>query len=332
MSQPARLPAAVGLPVALAAGIAIPAQSRINGALGTALDDSLAAALVSFGVGLAVMILVSAVLPRGRAGFAQILPALRERRFPRVYIVAGVIGAWFVLTQTMTIALLGVAVFTVATVAGQTLTGLVVDRMGIGPGGKKTLTLMRMVGAVMTIAAVAWAVSPKLTDTGGTGDWLLAVLLPLSAGMAMSFQQAMNGTTGMHYGTPITATLLNFVSGFAALLVLWLIKVAVAGFGNPLPDTWWYYLGGPMGCIFIGVSAMLVKSLGVLLTSLGLIGGQLIGSLLLDIFVPAPGSVVVAATVLGTALTLAAIVVATLPWNMPGVRLGTGRRRPRARR
>lgn len=332
VSQPARLPAAVGLPVALAAGIAIPAQSRINGALGTALDDSLAAALVSFGVGLAVMILVSAVLPRGRAGFAQILPALRERRFPRVYIVAGVIGAWFVLTQTMTIALLGVAVFTVATVAGQTLTGLVVDRMGIGPGGKKTLTLMRVVGAVMTIAAVAWAVSPKLTDTGGTGDWLLAVLLPLSAGMAMSFQQAMNGTTGMHYGTPITATLLNFVSGFAALLVLWLIKVAVAGFGNPLPDTWWYYLGGPMGCIFIGVSAMLVKSLGVLLTSLGLIGGQLIGSLLLDIFVPAPGSVVVAATVLGTALTLAAIVVATLPWNMPGVRLGTGRRRPRARR
>ena len=55
VSQPARLPAAVGLPVALAAGIAIPAQSRINGALGTALDDSLAAALVSFGVGLAVM-------------------------------------------------------------------------------------------------------------------------------------------------------------------------------------------------------------------------------------------------------------------------------------
>jgi len=300
--------------------MAIPAQSRVNGELGAALDDSLAAALVSFGVGLALMILVTAVLPRGRAGFGQILPALREKRFPRIYILAGVIGAWFVLTQTLTIAVLGVAVFTVATVAGQTLTGLVVDRMGIGPGGKKTLTIMRVVGAVLTIAAVAWAVSPKLSGTGGTGDWLLAVLLPLSAGMAMSFQQAMNGTTGMHYGTPITATLLNFVSGFAALAILWLIKTAVSGTGNPLPDTWWFYLGGPLGCIFIGVSAMLVKSLGVLLTSLGLIGGQLIGSLLLDIFVPAPGSVVVAATVLGTGLTLAAIVVATLPWNMPGIR------------
>ncbi|MFZ3451659.1 DMT family transporter [Arthrobacter sp. 7Tela_A1] len=326
MPQPARLPAAVGLPLALAAGMAIPAQARVNGELGLALDDSLAAALVSFGVGLAVMIVVSAILPRGRAGFAQILPSLKERRFPRIYILAGVIGAWFVLTQTLTIAVLGVAVFTVATVAGQTLTGLLVDRMGIGPGGKKALTIMRVVGAVLTIAAVAWAVSPKLSGTGGTGDWLLAVLLPLSAGMAMSFQQAMNGTTGMHYGSPVTATLLNFVSGFAALLAVWLVKVALSGTGNPLPDTWWYYLGGPLGCIFIGVGAMLVKTLGVLLTSLGLIGGQLIGSLLLDVFFPAPGSVVVAATVLGTALTLAAIVVATLPWNMPGFRPGRRRR------
>ncbi|MFF2606071.1 DMT family transporter [Arthrobacter koreensis] len=326
MPQPARIPVSVGLPLALASGVAIPAQSRINGALGVALDDSLAAALVSFGTGLAVMILVTAVFPRGRAGFGQILPALRERRFPRIYILAGVIGAWFVLTQTLTIAVLGVAVFTVATVAGQTLTGLVVDRMGIGPGGKKTLTIMRVVGAVLTIAAVAWAVSPKLSGSGGGADWLLTVLLPLSAGMAMSFQQAMNGTTGMHYGTPITATLMNFVSGFTALLVVWLVKVAVSGFGNPLPDTWWYYLGGVMGCVFIGVSAMLVKTLGVLLTSLGLIGGQLVGSLLLDLFLPAPGSVVVAATVLGTALTLVAIVVATLPWNMPGFRPWARRR------
>ncbi|WP_312181068.1 DMT family transporter [Arthrobacter sp.] len=325
MPQSLRVPAAVGLPLALLAGTAIPAQSRVNGALGTALDDSVAAALVSFGVGLTVMIVVSAALPRGRAGFAQILPAVRERRFPPVYLLAGVIGAWFVLTQTLTIAILGVAVFTVATVAGQTLTGLVVDRMGIGPGGKKAVTLMRVVGAVLTIAAVAWAVSPKISGTSDPGDWLLAVLLPLSAGMAMSFQQAMNGTTGMHYGSPITATLLNFVSGFAALLVVWVIELMVSGPGNPLPETWWYYLGGPLGCIFIGVSAMLVRTLGVLLTSLGLIGGQLIGSLLLDIFLPAPGSTVVAATVFGTALTLAAIVLATLPWNMPGVRL-LGRR------
>ncbi|WP_425362385.1 DMT family transporter [Arthrobacter citreus] len=309
----------IGLPLAIVAGAAMPVQSRVNGALGAKLEDGLAAALVSFSVGLVVMILISAVLPRGRAGAAQLLPALRERRFPRYYVLAGAIGGYFVLSQTLTVAVLGVAVFTVAAVAGQTLTGLVVDRLGIGPAGKKALTVMRVVGAVLTIAAVAWAVSPKLAGTSAAADLLLPVLLPLTAGMLMSFQQAMNGTTGMHYGTPITATLVNFIIGTSVLGLMWLVKVAVSGVGQPLPGEWYLYLGGPMGCIFIGLSALLVRSLGVLLTSLGLIGGQLIGSLLLDIFLPAPGSVVVAATVLGTLLTLVAIVVATLPWNMPGL-------------
>ena len=309
------------------AGSAIPAQARVNGALGEKLDDGLAAALVSFCVGLVIMIAISALLPRGRAGAAQLLPALRERRFPRYYVLAGAIGAYFVLSQTLTVAVLGVAVFTVAAVAGQTMTGLVVDRLGIGPAGKKSLTVMRVVGAVLTIAAVIWAVSPKLSGTGSVSELLLPVLLPLTAGMLMSFQQAMNGTTGMHYGTPITATLVNFIAGLAVLLVFWLVKVAVSGFGEPLPGEWYLYLGGPLGCVFIGLSALLVRSLGVLLTSLGMIGGQLVGSLLLDIFLPAPGSAVVAATVLGTLLTLVAIVVATLPWNMPGIRMRRASRR-----
>nr|WP_231712954.1 DMT family transporter [Arthrobacter sp. zg-Y820] len=309
----------IGLPLAVLAGTAIPAQARVNGALREELNDGLAAALVSFTVGLVVMIIISAVLPRGRAGAAQLLPALRERRFPRYYVLAGAIGGYFVLSQTLTVAVLGVAVFTVAAVAGQTMTGLVVDRLGIGPAGKKALTVMRVVGAVLTIAAVAWAVSPKLSGASAASELLLPVLLPLTAGMLMSFQQAMNGTTGMHYGTPITATLVNFIAGSAVLLLFWLAKVAVSGFGEPLPGEWYLYLGGPLGCVFIGLSALLVRSLGVLLTSLGMIGGQLVGSLLLDIFLPAPGSVVVAATVLGTLLTLAAIVIATLPWNMPGV-------------
>ena len=98
------------------------------------------------------------------------------------------------------------------------------------------------------------------------------------------------------------------------LLAAWLIKVAVAGPGNPLPSEWWYYLGGPMGIIFIALGALLVRSLGVLLTGLCMIGGQLVGSLLLDLVVPAPGTIVVFATVAGTLLTLAAIVLTTLPW------------------
>lgn len=320
MTHAPRLPLIAGLPLAVAAGLAIPVQGRINGALGARLNDGMAAAVVSFTTGLILMTVVSLVLPRGRRGLAQILPALRERRFPPVYVAAGTIGAFFVFAQSFTVGILGVALFTVATVTGQTLSGLLVDRLGIGPAGKKSVTGIRVVGTVLTIAAVAWAVSPRFggAGTGGAGadpgQLLLPVLLPVIAGFLMSFQQAMNGMATVHYGTPIAATLVNFISGATVLWVAWLIKLAVAGAGSALPGEWWYYLGGPMGCAFIGLGALLVRSLGVLVTGLGMIAGQLLGSLGLDLVLPAPGTVVALPTVLGTVLTLGAIVLATLPW------------------
>ena len=314
MTHHPRLPLIVGLPMAVATGLFIPIQGRINGALGAALGDGIGAAVVSFSTGLVVMTVISLALPRGRAGLAQILPAVRERQFPPYYVLAGCIGALFVFAQSFTVGLLGVALFTVAAVTGQTLSGLLVDRMGIGPAGKRPITGIRVLGSVLTVAAVAWAVSPRFSAGESGLQLLVPVLLPLLAGFLMSFQQAMNGTATVHYGTPIAATLVNFIAGAALLWVAWLIKLAVAGAGNPLPAQWWYYLGGPLGCIFIGIGALLVRSLGVLVTGLGMIAGQLLGSLGLDLILPVPGTVIALPTVLGTILTLGAIVLATLPW------------------
>ncbi|MFP5311739.1 MAG: DMT family transporter, partial [Actinomycetes bacterium] len=202
MTSPSRLPLLAGLPLAVGSGLAIPVQGRINGALGARLGDGIAAAAVSFSTGLLVMIVISLVLPRGRAGLANILPAVRERAFPRIYVVAGAIGALFVFAQSFTVGILGVALFTVATVTGQTVSGLLVDRLGIGPAGKKSITGIRIIGCILTIAAVAWAVSPRFSGSGpGDGDpagLLLPLLLPVAAGFLTSFQQAMNGTANVH--------------------------------------------------------------------------------------------------------------------------------------
>ncbi|GGI94464.1 DMT family transporter [Pseudarthrobacter scleromae] len=334
MTSSPRLPLLAGLSLAVGAGLAIPVQGRINGALGTRLNDGIAAAVVSFSTGLVVMILISLLLPRGRAGLARILPAVRSRAFPRIYVLAGGIGALFVFAQSFTIGILGVALFTVATVTGQTVSGLLVDKLGIGPAGRKSVTAIRVIGCLLTIAAVAWAVSPRFAASGGTPGMaadggaglggpaalLVPLLLPVAAGFLMSFQQAMNGTATMHYGTPIAATLVNFVAGSVVLWTAYAVKVSVAGPGNPLPAEWWYYLGGPMGCVFIGLGALLVRSLGVLVTGLGMIAGQLLGSLALDVVLPAPGTIVAPATVLGTVLTLAAIILATLPWPRGALR------------
>ena len=96
MTHTPRLPLLAGLPMAVGAGLAIPVQGRINGALGARLNDGIAASVVSFSTGLVLMVLISLVLPKGRAGLARIVPAVRTRAFPPVYVLAGGIGALFV--------------------------------------------------------------------------------------------------------------------------------------------------------------------------------------------------------------------------------------------
>jgi bacterial/archaeal transporter family-2 protein len=331
----ASLPLILSLPLAVGTGLAIPVQGRITGALGAELDDGLAAAVVSFSMGLAVMVAVSLLLPSGRAGVRRIAPVLRERRFPRWYLLAGCLGGFMVLSQGLTVSQLGIALFIVATVAGTSVSGLLVDRIGLGPAGRKAVTARRVASAALTLVAVAWAASPKFSVEAG-GAWLLLVLLPLAAGFLRSFQQAMNGTATVHYGTPLTATLINFAAGSLALWMAWLVKVAVAGAGNPLPSEWWYYLAGPMGCVFVIFTNILVRSLGVLLAGIGMIASQLLGSLALDAWFPAPGTTLTTATVLGTLLAMAALLLATVPaprWaSGPGgpapQRSGTGAPRP----
>lgn len=299
----------------IAAGGAIPLQGRVNAALGAELGDPYLAALLSFGGGLALIALIAVVTRRGRATMRRVPATLRSGAVRPWYLLVGLGGAYFVLAQTLTIGLIGVAVFTVSVVTGQTVGGLLWDRIGLGPAGRIRLTALRVISAVLTVLAVLWAVSPQLQGAQRGWELLLLVVVPFSGGFINSGQQAINGRQTAAYRSPIPSTLFNFLSGTAALAVVW-IGVLFAGevsVPESLPSQWWLYLGGPLGVVFIGLGALLVTRVGVLVAAMGMIAGQLVGSLLLDVVAPAPGSVVTTATVLGTALTLAAVALASLP-------------------
>ena len=290
----------------------MPIQSRVNGALGTHLGDPIAASLVSFTTGLILLVLISIVVPSARAGVKTIPVALREKCFPRWYLVAGGIGALVVFSQTLTVPIVGVALFTVSIVTGQTIGSMLVDRIGFGPAGRRKINPARAAGAVLTIVGVLWAVSPRLDGSASLVSLALPLLVPVGVGFLMGFQAAMNGVQSQVYGTPVAATLVNFGVGAIFLLVVLLLRLPLTGPPQELPTQWWYYIGGPLGCVFIGVSAFLVKHLGVLLTGLGMICGQLVGSVLIDVFAPAPGALVNAATIGGTLVTLGAVGLASV--------------------
>jgi bacterial/archaeal transporter family-2 protein len=199
---------------------------------------------------------------------------------------------------------------------------LVVDRSGVGPGGVVHVTALRVVAAVLATIAVAVAAGSR----GWSGDvsWLY-VGLALAAGAAVAFQAAFNGRISVATGQPTVAALVNFSVGLVALTVVMTVSLTVGGHSwSPLPsvaDHGWLYLGGPLGVVFVVSAAWSVRALGVLLFSLVVIAGQLIGAVALDVVAPTAGSQVTLGVMAGVVLTAGAVALAALP----------GRRRSGAR-
>ena len=311
MSQPApsRAALAVGVLGALACGAGIATQARINGQLASELGDGYTAAFFSFGSGLVVVLVVLIFRPAGRRGLAIIRDELRSGRMPWWYVVGGSAGAFFVLGQGLAAPALGIAVFMIALVAGQTVSGLIIDRVGLASTKPRQITVGRVVGASLMLLAVVLVVSTQRLEAFPI--WL--VLMPLLAGIAMGWQQGVNGEVRVVSRSPLTATVINFLVGATLLAIAALVHVLVAGVPEQWPTNPVLFTGGAIGAVFIALGAILAPRIGVLLLALGTISGQLLMSLLLDAVVPAAGHPLAWTTVAGTALTLVALVIATLP-------------------
>jgi transporter family-2 protein len=305
------VPAWLALGGATAIGVLSAVQARINGQLGVRLDNGFVAAVVSFGSGLLLLLVLSAALPAGRRGFATLVAGVRGRTIPVWMLLGGAAGAFTVATQGLAVALIGVSLFTVGVVAGQTVAGLVLDRAGHGPAGVVALTTGRILGGVLALVAVA--ISLFGARLGEVPLWML--VLPFVAGAGIAWQQGTNGRLRQRVGTPLTATLVNFIGGTLLLAIAAAIHVAIVGPPAPFPTEPWLYVGGVLGVIYIFMAAALVQYTGVLLLGLASVVGQLITSLLLDLAWPAPASPGLVAGLAMVIVALLSVVVAAAPWR-----------------
>jgi len=300
---------ALAVAVSVIAGVFVAVQSRINGELGLALENGALAALTSFSVGLTVISLVIIGSPSGRAGLGALRAAVSEGRLPWWAMIGGAGGGFLVLTQGLSAGVLGVAVFSIAVVTGQSLGAVLIDSRGWFGVTRVPLKLQRGLGSLIVLIGVAIAldVTPQSFPEVG---WLF--LLPLMAGAGTGFQQAVNGRVRATAGSAIAATFVNFVVGTSVLLVTFLTSLPTLGLPESLPGTWWLWTGGLIGVLFIVVQVTVVGIVGVLGLGVSLISGQLLGSIVLDTLAPLPTSQLDAATILGALVTLAGALMVTL--------------------
>ncbi|MFM8868963.1 MAG: DMT family transporter, partial [Candidatus Nanopelagicus sp.] len=181
----------------------IAAQSRINGALSEKMGDSLEAAVVSFSTGLLFVTAIAIFRKDVRAGFSQIFKAVNQSQMPPWTLAAGALGASFVAMQTYVVPIAGVALFTVASLAGQTGISLWVDKLALSGGARTLITKRRVIAAVITVLAVgvsAW-------DRFEMSDFSIVALgLAFIAGSWVGVQRALNGRINSHSNKSIATS------------------------------------------------------------------------------------------------------------------------------
>ena len=291
----------------LVVGALTSVQGRANGQLAIDIHNALGAAIISNIIGWVILWVMFLGRKTERNGFKELVRAVKAGELKWWILLAGMGGTLYVSMQSVAVPQIGVAVFTICIVGGQTLSSLLVDKIGFSSKGRQHITWPRVLTSLMTLLAVIVAVYPEL---GRANFKLIIIFLCITAGVVGSFQFAMNSQINHVTDRPIVTTWLNFCVGTVFIALALAVDIAKGGSIGNLPHNPWVYIGGPCGLIFIAVASKVVKSMGVLNFVLFSVTGQLAGALLLDWLVPTRNGGLNGYLVTGTAITLGSIALA----------------------
>ena len=245
--------------------------------------------------------------------------AVNRREIPIWTLFAGMLGGSFVAFQTQIVPIIGVAIYSVASIAGQTAASLIVDRIGLTGGGKKQITVRRVAAAGVTVLAVLVSVLDRIEAQNLS---LFAVIFGGFAGAIVGVQRALNVQINESSRQSFATSWLNFIMGTTFLSIFLSIGVIInrAEIVALPAGPWWMYMGGTIGVIYIAFTSTIVQHLGVLTFTLISVGGQLAGALLIDLYSPTQGVQISAYLVTGIVMTYLGVVVGGVG-NLPKLKL-----------
>lgn len=138
------------------------------------------------------------------------------------------------------------------------------------------------------------------------------------AGMLVALQSRINGGLSQELGNGFVVAAVSFASGLVILSVLLLfsqrgrrglkrLRAEVASHHLP----WWALCGGAGGAFFVLNQGLVAPLTGLALFTVGIVAGQVLGGLLLDMAGVGPGGRIdpTAARIVGTCLAIVAVIV-----------------------
>jgi len=112
----------------------------------------------------------------------------------------------------------------------------------------------------------------------------LAVVLAAGAGGLVGMQAPINSRLGKSVGSFEAATFSFLVGTVALVLILFVARGGIGGFGQIGRVPWWGLVGGLLGAVYVSVALVAVRTLGASGLTAAVIAGQLVISVVIDRF------------------------------------------------
>lgn len=140
----------------------------------------------------------------------------------------------------------------------------------------------------------------------------LLALMALAAGLGLTVQVGMNAALRQVFGSPVLASLANFLVGTAALVVFVMLERApLPGRGAAGSVPLWAWFGGLFGAFYVVAATVVGPRLGASMLLALTVPGQLLAALAVDHFgwLGFPQQPLSVARLAGAALLLAGVLL-----------------------
>ncbi|WP_119302869.1 DMT family transporter [Dongia deserti] len=272
---------AVFVPLSLLAGGLLAVQAGANTQLSKATGSPVAATTIQVSIAGTLLLIVAAVT--GTVFALGSLPGV-----PWWHAIGGIATAIYVASTILLFPRLGAVVTVGLFIAGQMLTSLGLDVLGVLGVPRQPLAIATLLGTLaVLVGASAIVLGQKSAAVELSIKKLGWILLALLAGAVLPAQGAINGLLRSDIGAPFAVGAVSFAVATLAMVLVLLITLGLASAPKPqlgglAKMPWWGWLGAFCGATYVTTVFTAIPVIGTA-AAVGLtVAGQQIASLFVD--------------------------------------------------
>lgn len=217
----------------------------------------------------AVGLLLITVWTCARRGFHK-----RKKGIPLWNYIGGAIGVGTVVLVNLSFGKISVTAMVALSLFAETVMSILIDRFGWFGAARHPLAKNGVWGLLVICSGIAYMLLPM------EGATVLAVAAAFLSGITNLCSRTVNAALTNQYGDALYSTFWNFLTGFAAAVLVWILTGAAPP--AAMPSNVLFYCGGAVGIATVSLSVICLKRLSAFYVTLFIFVGQVFTSVALD--------------------------------------------------